>query len=188
MDKSNLAKFVHASSKYVVFLISAVSFFTSGYASDRYDELINASAVRYDIDPVLIKALIHQESRFKEDAVGKSGEMGLMQIKLCAVEDWANAQHFPMPSREEIFDPELNIEIGTWYLARAIKFWQSCRYKYSIVLGLCEYNAGRKKMKEWLPSEKNKEVDIKVSSTKEYVFSILDKYLNYLRSTEVAVN
>lgn len=188
MNKSNLEKFIYTCSKCIVFFVSAVFFLASGYASDNYDKLISASAERHDIDPILIKALIYQESKFKEDALGKSGEMGLMQIKFCAVEDWANAQHFPMPSKEEIFNPELNIEIGTWYLARAIKFWQGCKYKYSIILGLCEYNAGRKKMKEWLPSEKHKEVDIKISSTKEYVFSILDKYLNYLRSTEVAAN
>jgi len=188
MNKSNLAKFIYAGSMYIVFFIPTVFFLASGYASNCYDEFISASAARYDIDPILIKALIYQESKFKEDAVGKAGEIGLMQVRLCAVEDWASAQHFPMPSREEIFEPELNIEIGTWYLARAIKFWQNCKYKYSIVLGLCEYNAGRKKMKEWLPSEKHKEVDIKGISTKEYVFSILEKYLSYLSSTELAVN
>lgn len=188
MNKSSFARFIYAGSKYIVFLISAVFLISSGYASDNYDEFISFSAEKHNVDPVLVKALIYQESKFKEDAVGKSGEMGLMQIKFCAVEDWANAQHFPMPSRDEIFKPELNIEIGTWYLARAIKFWQSSKYKYSVVLGLCEYNAGRRKMKEWLPSEKHMEVDIKVSSTREYVFSILDKYLSYLRSTEVASN
>lgn len=159
------------------YLLFIFSFYSS--ASEKFNSLIEAAALRHDIDPVLVKAVIFRESKFDETAVGKSGEVGLMQVKMAVVDDWAVALNVPMPCKDEIFNPELNIEVGTWYLARAVKYWKSNAYKYALVLGLCEYNAGRNKMRDWLPPQKHKEVDIKVSSTKEYVNSIITKYMEY---------
>jgi soluble lytic murein transglycosylase len=166
--------------------LTAFLFCFCAQSSRVYDGIIKKAAKRHNIDPMLIKALIWQESNFNPDAKGGSGEIGLMQIKPCAAEDWAKTHKLPIPSQTQMFDPITNIEIGTWYLVRALKSWS--KYKYAYILALCEYNAGRKKMKEWLPPRKNQKVRIKISSTKIYVSSILNKYLEYAEGAALAKN
>ena len=88
----------------------------------RYDELIVKAARRNGVDPCLIKAVIWKESRFDKRARGLKGEVGLMQIMPdLAAADWARVKGFRTPSRGALFDPELNIEIGSWYLSRALR-------------------------------------------------------------------
>ena len=48
--------------------------------SSRYDNLIVSVAEQTDMDPALIKAMIHVESAFNPDAVSSKGAMGLMQL------------------------------------------------------------------------------------------------------------
>jgi membrane-bound lytic murein transglycosylase F len=45
-----------------------------------YDRLIKKQAKHYGLDWRLVSAIIHQESRFKPDVVGKGGSYGLMQL------------------------------------------------------------------------------------------------------------
>ena len=45
-----------------------------------YDDLIKKQAERYGLDWRLVAAVIHQESRFKPNLVGKGGSHGLMQL------------------------------------------------------------------------------------------------------------
>jgi membrane-bound lytic murein transglycosylase F len=45
-----------------------------------YDHLVKKQAKRYDLDWRLVSAVIHQESRFKPNAVGRGGSYGLMQL------------------------------------------------------------------------------------------------------------
>ena len=102
-------------------------FWVSAPADDlkenRFDAIIHEIAISHRVDPFLIKAMIWHESRFNPLARGKAGEIGLMQIKMDVVRDWAKARGVNVPPREEIFDPYVNIEIGTWYFARAFRKW-----------------------------------------------------------------
>jgi hypothetical protein len=86
--------------------------------SDAYDRLIREASLRHGIAPGLVKAIIWRESRFRPYTVGRAQEVGLMQITAGAVSDWHDWSGGIMPSRSMCFDPGLNIEIGTWYMAR----------------------------------------------------------------------
>ncbi len=168
------------------FLLMQVPCFAEG---ERYEELIRQASLRHRVDPLLIKAVISQESSFNERATGASGEIGLMQIKLGAVQDWAEANELPVPSKRNLYSPELNIEIGTWYLARALSSWNG--YKACITLALCEYNAGRRRVLEWRPQKDSPYVYIKSSSARQYVESVRDRFMTYYRAAygnSVAVN
>lgn len=164
--------------------IAASAFLFAGTAfaepasEDLFDSVIYDSAQRLSLDPLLVKAVIWNESRFNPRATGSSGEIGLMQLKMGAVKDWARANGRALPSAEEIYDPYLNIEIGVWYLSRAIERWDGHEQCYT--LALCEYNAGRSRAVRWLSgTREGADIAIGSSTTKAYVALVRDKYIEY---------
>lgn len=145
--------------------------------TDKYDTLIGKSSEKNDIDPMLIKAVISKESNFNPDARGKAGEIGLMQIRTCVAADWSKEFNKPMPTESEMAVPSKNIEIGSWYLAKAIRSWSD--YRHGMVLALCEYNAGRRRALEWMPCRKTGKVAITIESTREYVRDVMSRYSEF---------
>jgi soluble lytic murein transglycosylase len=156
----------------------------------NYDYLIEVAAKRHAIDPMLVKAVIWRESGFEPTALGNDGEVGLMQVlpdRTGAAQDWANYTGVKLPCKGVLFNPEMNIEIGTWYLSKYLKKYRD--RDNPEVLALCAYNAGPGKAKEWAAiAETKKEPVIKqisYPSTKAYVMAIMDKYLEYSMKREV---
>lgn len=151
------------------------------FAKADYSNLIEDAAQRHCIDPLLLKAIIWQESRFQANIRGKNKEIGLMQIRpeYGAVTDWEKKHKIKIPCEGLLFRPDLNIEIGSWYLGRALKRWSG--YKYQYELALSEYNAGFKGMQPWVPKDYEGEVTeyITIPSTKAYIRSIMDRYQYY---------
>jgi len=150
--------------------------------STRYDRIIRNAGLRNHIDPALIKAVIWRESRFDRRALGLKGEIGLMQIMPgpdYAAADWARAHRRRVPSKGALYDPELNIDIGSWYLGRALNRYR--KYKDAAALALCEYNAGPGRAAEWKPAKPDQPVSdrITIPSTKQYVHDILKQYRYY---------
>ena len=83
----------------------------------RYDKIIVEAGKRNMVDPALLKAVIWRESKYNASEIGGKGEIGLMQIMVDrAASDWARVKKYPLPSAGALYDPELNIEIGSWYL------------------------------------------------------------------------
>lgn len=156
----------------------------SSRTSSDLDDIIVQAGKRHFIDPLLIKAVIWRESRFRPNAKGAKGEIGLMQIiPKYAVRDWERVHRVDIPSEGILFDPTLNVEIGSWYLGRALRHWRGEGSGRAEELALCEYNAGRSAVKEWPSSSRNgDELSwIKVNSTRSYVRDIMKKYEEYRR-------
>jgi soluble lytic murein transglycosylase len=147
-------------------------------AKPGYENLIRNAAKKHCLDPALLLAVAWNESRLNPNAKGTKGEVGLMQIrpKNGAVEEWAAAHNVKPPRYGLLFNPELNLEIGAWYLARAIRKWSG--YKSQLELALSEYNAGATGMTPWIPDDPTDEVieHITIASTQRYVRTIMDKY------------
>ncbi len=147
----------------------------------KYRTEIAAASRRHGLDPDLVRALIFRESRFDPRARGSRGEVGLMQVLPGgAVADWARVNKRPRPSVRELCGVETNLEIGCWYLARALRRWNG--YKNGIALALAQYNAGESRAKAWAPEKRDGEVvpRIRIASTKKYVETILKRYRKYL--------
>lgn len=80
-----------------------------------YAQLIKVEARRNDVDPLLVVALVHTESRFKERA-SSLRNYGLMQVRV------SKTVHADYLGRERlVLRPEVNIQLGTAMLA----FWRS---------------------------------------------------------------
>lgn len=146
----------------------------------NFDQAINAAAAKHGLDPLLVRSVVYEESRFNPREVGKAGEIGLMQIMPnLAAADWAKAHGKPLPSREELFDPQLNLEIGCWYLSDSLKRFKD--YKYSTELALARYNAGLTRANAWIPKDKDAPVleNITFPGTRKYVSNITARYQRY---------
>ena len=154
-----------------------------GVDDHRYHTEIAVAARRHGIDPELVRAVIWQESRFDAAAVGAAGEIGLMQILPGgAVAEWARVMRCPAPPERQLFRPEVNLEIGCFYLARALRRWEG--YRCATELALCQYNAGESRAKRWQPDDPQTEdiIDrITIDTTREYVKAIMKRYHQYDR-------
>ena len=113
----------------------------------RFDGLIRAAAVRYGVDPALVKAVVWQESRFRPRAVGPAGEIGLMQIRELAAVEWSTSQGILEFELDHLFDPATNTLAGAWYLARVLKRYT--RTDDPRPYALADYNAGRNNVLRW---------------------------------------
>lgn len=119
------------------------------------DARIAFAADRYQVDPALVKAVVWQESRFDPGAVGKAGEIGLMQLTDPAAQEWAEAEEvYPVPE-SHLFDPMTNVMAGTWYLGKMLRRYE--RTDDPVAFALADYNAGRANVLKWAqgPAETN---------------------------------
>ena len=95
----------------------------------------------YSIDPLMVLAVVAQESHGNPNARGRmqsgafSGALGLMQIKLETAQKMAWRFGLRVNSEEDLFKPEVNVTVGTAYLIRLIgKYgsWKEALVAYNL--------------------------------------------------------
>jgi soluble lytic murein transglycosylase len=69
----------------------------------------------YNVPVALVFAVIKQESGGNLDATGPTGDYGLMQITKPALDEF-NFKTGNIYRLSDMFKPECNIQVGTWYL------------------------------------------------------------------------
>src|SRR5882724_2627610 len=93
---------------------------------------------RNGLDPALVAAVILVESRFDPFAVSSVGARGLMQLMPPTAQWLLEKESEPMKIRPaQLFNPVLNIELGTSYLAQLMN-----RFDGDLTRALIAYNAG----------------------------------------------
>ncbi len=148
----------------------------------RYDALIAEAAAQFDLDPLLIRAVIWRESGFDERAVGRAEERGLMQVTAGAGQDWADANRIENFRPTDLFDPRTNITAGSWYLSRAIRRWPES--DEPVVFALAEYNAGRRHARRWAEPLTELRADdfleqMDFPTTRAYIRAITGQHAHY---------
>lgn len=93
-----------------------------------YQLLIERTAERHRLDPLLLEALVEVESGRNAEAVSPKGARGLGQLMP------ATARRFEV---DDVHDPEENLDGAARYLA-----WLIDRYGGDLTLALAAYNAG----------------------------------------------
>jgi peptidoglycan lytic transglycosylase len=109
----------------------------------RYSEYVRVHAREHRLDPALLAAVIYQESKFRSDAKSKSGAIGLMQLTPATADGIAIRTHGSAFHTSDLYDPDINIRYGTWYLANLFSKYGSER------LVLAAYNAGQGNVDKW---------------------------------------
>ncbi len=100
-----------------------------------FQPIIQRAALRYDIDPALVKAIIMAESEYNPRAISVKGAKGLMQL-------------MPVTARtlgvDDVFNPEQNIHAGVRYFKSLLK-----QFDGDVKLALAAYNAGTRHVKRY---------------------------------------
>jgi soluble lytic murein transglycosylase len=144
---------------------------------DFFRREVVAAARENDVDPALVWAIIRQESVFGPDVTSQADARGLMQIIPSTGRALAREVGIEDLSPEDLYDPGLNIRLGTRYAAQLLR-----RFK-KIDLVAAAYNAGPSNALRW---ERAAGTDhdvlretITYSETRRYVKLILRNYLIY---------
>lgn len=110
----------------------------------KYKQIINKYSEEYDLDPYLVLAVIKTESNFEKKAISKKSAKGLMQI-MDSTGEWAAKEigiNYFLP--DMLYDEDLNIRIGTWYLNNLEKEFSD------LDLIIAAYNGGSGNVNKWL--------------------------------------
>jgi soluble lytic murein transglycosylase-like protein len=102
---------------------------------EAYEDLIQEAAVKHELDPNLIRAVMRTESAFNPYAVSRVGAQGLMQLMPGLASDMGVT---------DPFDPRQNIMAGARYLRQLLD-----AHRGNIRLTLASYNAGPGNVKRY---------------------------------------
>ncbi len=148
---------------------------------------IYESARNYpDIDPLFVCSVIRQESRFDRYALSISDAYGLMQIIPPTARTLARQLNTSLNGNDSLYNPRLNILLGTKYLDDLIKDFNNPLF------AVASYNAGPQSVKRWLLTFKHEWSDrpddldffveeIPYAQTKEYAIKVFSNYWTYLK-------
>jgi soluble lytic murein transglycosylase-like protein len=151
--------------------------FVQMYYPLRFEEEIREGARKNDLDPYLVMALIRQESAFNPNARSHVGATGLMQI-MPATGKELGTRIYGRFQQARLADPEVNVALGTHYLARVIRLFDG-----NVELALAGYNGGPYRILRWRKEQRGKPLDefiegIPLAESRGYV-----KRITLIRST-----
>ncbi|MBD1943055.1 transglycosylase SLT domain-containing protein [Coleofasciculus sp. FACHB-712] len=142
-------------------------------------EIIENWSQQRQLNPLLVTALIRQESRFEPKIRSVAGAVGLMQV-MPGTGKWVADKIGVKQFNTE--NPNDNVKLGTWFLDFTHK-----EYNNNSLLAVASYNAGPGNVSKWL-KEKGPSIDpdefveeIPFEETKGYVRQVFGNYWNYLR-------
>lgn len=149
-----------------------------------YMDVIETHAEQTRLNPLLVTALIRQESRFMPGIKSPAGAVGLMQVMPDTAMMVANNIKL---KQYQLEDPEDNVKLGTWYLDYTHK-----EYSNNSMLAVASYNAGPGAVGDWLAKQGMTDADefveaIPYDETRDYVKSVFGNYWNYLRLYNPAI-
>jgi soluble lytic murein transglycosylase len=144
-----------------------------------FSEFSYRASVKQGFDPLLLQALMRQESRFQHRVVSSAKAIGLCQLMPGTAKEVAFSVGAPTPDFEMLCNPAYNIELGAKYLGDLIK-----QFGGQTQLAVAAYNAGPGSVNKWLKAKPNIDPDLFVETipfkeTQGYVINVLENYWIY---------
>jgi soluble lytic murein transglycosylase len=143
---------------------------------------VTASSRRYGMDPDFVAAIMREESQFRPEALSPAGARGVMQVMPATGEWAARSAGITGFDRSRLFEPDVNIGLGTWYLSHLAK-----KFRGDPVLVSAAYNAGPEPVQSWAAANGSAEdrasfvETIPYQETRGYVKKVMRNYAEYLR-------
>jgi soluble lytic murein transglycosylase len=143
-------------------------------------DTIRQESGRSGLDPYLVAGLIRQESAFDPNARSHANARGLMQ--LIPSTGRLVARHYGLRriSPSQLYDPELNIRLGTSFFAGLVKQFGR------VECAAAAYNGGPARTARWLRELPHQEMDewvenIPIRETRLYIQAVIRNAAHYRR-------
>ena len=121
---------------------AALAFWQLSYPRP-YSATVETAAAEFDVDPLLIWAIMRQESRYDPEALSYVGARGLMQV-MPSTQTWIAEQMAEDIPPGDAFSPEANIRMGAWFLRFLLDYFDG-----DLELGIAAYNGGAGSVETW---------------------------------------
>jgi len=137
--------------------------------------IVQPQGDRLGIDPLLVEALMRQESLFDPQARSHANARGVMQL----LPSTAKAVAGDSDSEPDLYHPETNIDLGTRYLRNLL-----VRFDFDPLKALAAYNGGESAVDKWQRRYGDLDPDEFVESityreTRDYVKKVVANYRKY---------
>ncbi|HEY9724793.1 MAG TPA: transglycosylase SLT domain-containing protein [Oscillatoriaceae cyanobacterium] len=140
--------------------------------------LLVSAAHRQGVDPLLLAALVREESRFDPSVKSWVGAIGLAQL-MPDTASWVSKQ-VPGTVGKPLSDPAVNLQLGAWYLAHTHKVFDG-----GSMYAVAAYNGGPGAVARWKRSfggDPDEFVEqIPYDETRDYVRKVFTSYWNYCK-------
>jgi soluble lytic murein transglycosylase len=137
-------------------------------------DLVRSSAAPGRVDWSLLAAVAREESRWDAHALSAVGARGLVQLMPATAIAVAARVGTPEPTRDNLFDPRISLELGAVELGRLVEVFGGRRAP-----AVAAYNAGEAQAKRWLEqcgagcTEALYLMNISFASTRAYTANVL---------------
>ncbi len=108
-----------------------------------HEKALAAEANERGLDPILVAALIRQESSFNPSATSPAGARGLAQVMPEVGERLAHELKYPVWDPVLLYQPDVSIQLGAFHLRELFN-----RYDQPVHI-LAAYNAGPSRVERW---------------------------------------
>jgi soluble lytic murein transglycosylase len=108
-----------------------------------YSATVEAAAAEFDVDPLLVWAVMREESRYDPEALSYVGARGLMQV-MPSTQAWIAEQLEEDISPGDAFTPKASIHMGAWFLHFLLDYFDG-----DLDLVIAAYNGGAGSVDSW---------------------------------------
>jgi soluble lytic murein transglycosylase len=145
-----------------------------------YWDIVEKLSGKYHIDPLLVLAIVREESRFDSEARSSAGALGLMQLMPKTAYRFDKKVKLGIHSSNDILHAKYNLNLGMFYISSLIREFGS------YATAIASYNAGGDIVKKWIQTGKYKSADefiedIPYQETRRYVKKVLTTFFEYKR-------
>jgi len=145
----------------------------------HFQDAIYKYSRKYNVDPFFVASMIREESKYNHTIISHAGARGLMQIMPATGKFLARKLKMQRFSTNMLFIPDVNIQIGTWYMRDLMKQFDN---NHAFVAGA--YNGGPGRMKRWMKELDSSDLDefiedIPIDETRWHIKKVLDSYYIY---------
>ena len=139
---------------------------------------VQPQAETQGLDPLLIEALMRQESMFDPHAHSPANARGLMQLLPSTAKQISGGGD---DGEADLYDADTNVDLGSRYLRSLL-----LRFRYYPLKAIAAYNGGEKAVEKWQSRYGDLDPDEFVESityreTRDYVKKVVANYRKYNR-------
>ena len=139
---------------------------------------MEAAAEEFDVDSLLVWAVMREESRYDPEALSWAGARGLMQV-IPSTQAWIAEQLGEDISPGDAYTPEASIRMGAWFLHFLADYFEG-----DLELAIAGYNGGAASVDSWQadPLVSNRDDLLRwigFGETREYLERVSSSYQVY---------